>query len=299
LTKTEDGDTVINTLEIEGLPTRTLRNILDEGADKIKVYDSVGNVTVIDLSDSELVGVDDVKPTGSIEYDNNQKKYKLTLVDNESGLWKVVRDDGELLDEYEEQLKEGGIRTFQKTDDVTLWLADILDIDALEIYDAVGNKEVLDLTKVKCIVTYALRNHDGSRLAINVMDPVGIAKVGIVGIADGEIEKIIEVFAPGTTVVRRYYELPAGTPSLKVHSRSGNIRDWEITECEEDILTSELVSGTEYRVASVVGIRKIVYDDGNEVEFKKETPVQVKVNTQGFDAVTVYDTLDNMVQLPQ
>ena len=281
-----------SSIAIEGLPDQELRHILANGATKVRVIDAVGNETEIALNE---IDVDSTEPTGTIEYRSSEKDYLITLYDAHSGLWKLVQNHDDILVDYSKQLEKGDV--LYPREEMLIPLSSVLGIDSLEVYDAVGNVHSIELTNVMCIVVYAKTNEEGTRLAINVMDESGVAKVGVEGIVPGKTETIIEAFAPGTRVVRKYYELPAGITKLNVHSRSGSITEWNEIETYTEEPSVVLIQGNEYRVSSPMGIRKIIYSDNNELEFKKELPVQVRVNIEDYANVRVYDALDNMVTL--
>ena len=164
-------------------------------------------------------------------------------------------------------------------------LSSMIGVTKLEVYDAVGNKSEIDLTNVLCIITYAYVNQRGDRMVVNVQDTRGITKLGIMD----EQERIIEVFGKDTMVVRRQYARPVGVRAIEVHSHDGNVTEWDQLLAYS---TAPTVVGN--KVYSPIGIGRIVYDDSNEIEFRKDTPIRVMVDLQEHRRVQVYDTLGNM-----
>lgn len=260
------------TLEFN-LDEEVLKQINIEDVTTLVFYDGLGNITEVEVNTLEE---DTTKPTGTIEYVEENDEYIVTVQDTESGLWKLVKNELEN-DPYT------NFELLYPQDQQTVTLDTILGLNKLEIYDAVGNVHEIDLSSVQCMVSYANVNEDGTKIALDLFDSRGIVKLGILDV-DGN-ESIIEVFGAGQRRLSAGYDVPEGTVAVNVYFTAEDATRADLAEYTTKPM---LLNG---KASSLVGIRKVVYEGGEILEFTKNEPKVVSIEE---GAVEVYDTVGNV-----
>ena len=266
------GDTV---LQLQCLPQRLLKQMVTNGVETIVLYDAFDNVTRVKVSEIER---DETAPTGSIEYVPENDNYILTVQDTQSGLWKVVKDE-EIDDPYED------FNLTYPREEKQVTLDTVIGLSKLKIFDAVGNVYEIDMSGVRCVITYAYISPDGTKIALSAYDTRGITKVGILD--ENEKESIIEVFRGRNQRLRKCYDIPQGIQAINFYSFDDVTRE-DLTVYAQ---IPEIVGNLAY---SPIGIRKVEYDDGISLEFRKNEPSRARVNLEGREWARVYDTLGNV-----
>lgn len=301
--KAKDNESGIDKIVVDGRvitiqgTNRDITKIIESGVTQVKLYDAVGHETIVTAEE------DATQPKVILEKVRNKDgavengKYKLTMRDHKSGLWKLESDSKSVTDKVLEEYKD-----FPQTEQTyTVDLNKLTDVSSVFVYDALGNIAKIDLENVTCIIVYTHSNVDGSKVAISLYEEGSsnrkIEKIGIIN--DAKECKIIEKMPANTTSVLRCYETPAGTTAIKIfYSGEDPISHEEYKPAEYVLDPYEeplAVSGN--RVGSLVGINRIEYSDGRKVEFTESMPTSVHVELNAGETATVYDALDNFTTI--
>ena len=270
------GDIVVGeTVHDGGNKDEVVERLTLGGANTIVVRDGLGNEISIDVGD---ISEDSEVPQASIRYIKEEGRYEIIMSDSGVGLWKVVKNRTEEIWDYSDWM-------YPKDDRLTI--GDIQGIRTLEVYDALGNKVEINLEDVLCIVKYIYKNAADDKVAVSVEDVRGIKKLAVE--KDGR-EKIVEKYAAGQNSVTKCYSVPNGIDAINIYSGDNKMMRWGDIETYEEQPT---VNGNS--VYSLVGIRKMEYDDGVLVEFRQNMPTKVNVDLVNHSSVCVIDALDNEV----
>lgn len=264
---------------------REVTKIIDSGVTEVKLYDAVGHETVVtaeeDATGPKIVLEKVRNKDGTIK----DGCYKLTLRDHQSGLREIKLDgvSRQVFDNYPQ-------------DECEITLEDLVNVNKIYVYDALGNEASIDLRNVACVIVYTHSNSDGSKVAISLYEEIGandvVRTIDKIGILNSAKEcKIIEKMPADTQRVLRCYETPAGTTGIRVYYNG----DQDVNQPADYVLdpyevVPEVIGN---RVISLVGINRIEYSDGRKVEFNESMPTLVKLQLVQNGSATVYDSLGN------
>ncbi|MBP5426749.1 MAG: hypothetical protein J6Y29_02495 [Clostridiales bacterium] len=275
------------TLSFSGEMNEEIGQLLANGVSTVLVRDGLGNVTNVDIGDLEE---DNEKPQASIRYISEENRYEIAMSDNGAGLWKLVRNNEDVIYDYSNYLRDSD-ELYPREQIVPL--KDIIGVTKLEVYDALGNKVEINLEDVLCIVTYVYKNVSDNKVAISVQDVRGISKIAVESDYRGRHrENTLEKFKVPREKVRKCYDVNGGVSVVKVYSGDFKVMRWDDIKIYE---VEPTVNGNS--VYSLVGIRTLEYDDGVAVEFKRDMPTKVKVDLINHAYVYVSDALDNKVRV--
>ena len=259
---------------------------IEEGITHIYIYDGVDNITKLSVSS---IDVDDEAPMINIKYVDGQ--YKIIVKENESGMSEL-------------KLNEDDITTYTDypTGEFVYTYNDLEGGSYVTASDGVGNIMSLTVDEIISVRDRVYRNSRGDILSIKIEDDRGIQKITD---QDGNV---IERLLINETEINGVYKVRKNTDSINVfygNNKSYNIKLQELSlkpQVSNEVYDNELI--TECLVASKAGIRKIEYNDGRKIVFKKDMPDDIVVNCTRIDNgvavptfVTVYDALGNSVNI--